>query len=301
MNSNSRMNAPTTQPPVQHLIHHAGQTYSVWEWPAPPEALPILALHGFGGAALEWGLFAHPPPGSPWEHGLDRCHRPLAWWALDLPGHGDSSPPDPDDSHPLERFQAALKMVISQLLPTKPILLGYSMGGRLTLPGYVQNRLPALALMTIGSGIGIESKEERQMRWKSDQQWARRFTTEPLHKVFTAWDEQPILRSRYRASNVFKEMSAEIRQKANGPFLARSMLCYSQGRLPPLPKTLPEATGRLLLTNGVLDHKYLHINALLKSKRQLTTHCQIARAGHSAHQERPETCLEIVRALVNAY
>ncbi|MBK6659164.1 MAG: acetoin dehydrogenase dihydrolipoyllysine-residue acetyltransferase subunit [Proteobacteria bacterium] len=103
----------------------------------------IILLHGFGGDAAGW-LF---------NQGALAAHATV--YALDLPGHGQSSKALSDSS--VEHLAATVVAFMDALQIAKAELVGHSLGGAIALKAAVDhpNRISALAL--IGSaGLGAE-------------------------------------------------------------------------------------------------------------------------------------------------
>ncbi|MGY4286845.1 3-oxoadipate enol-lactonase [Bradyrhizobium sp. LM2.7] len=99
-----------------------------YESAGDPGAIPLIFLHGIGGAARAW------------RHQLatfdDRFHA-IAW---DMPGYGGSVPLA---SVSIAALADALQQFIEQLGATKPILVGHSIGGMIVQKWLVQ--FPQLA------------------------------------------------------------------------------------------------------------------------------------------------------------
>ncbi len=100
-----------TQQETQQVADRAGITYLA---AGDPAAVPILFLHGIGGAARAFA--------SQLDH-FGREYRALAW---DMPGYGGSAP------LPLvsiEALAASLGLFIQELGLQRPVLVGHSIGG----------------------------------------------------------------------------------------------------------------------------------------------------------------------------
>ncbi|MDE5443736.1 alpha/beta fold hydrolase [Bradyrhizobium sp. CSA207] len=99
-----------------------------YESAGDPGAIPLIFLHGIGGAARAW------------RHQLarfgDRFHA-IAW---DMPGYGGSAPLA---SVSIAALADALQQFIEQLGVAKPILVGHSIGGMIVQKWLVQ--FPQLA------------------------------------------------------------------------------------------------------------------------------------------------------------
>ena len=113
-----------------------GVEISVREW-GNPEGLPIVFVHGLAQSHLSFlPQFASE---------LGRNHRLVAY---DLRGHGESAKPlDPSYYNEGRRWADELSAVIEGLNGTKPILVGWSLGGRVIrqlLIHYGDNRISGI-------------------------------------------------------------------------------------------------------------------------------------------------------------
>jgi len=99
-----------------------------YEAAGDPDAIPLIFLHGIGGAARAWrrqlATFGHR-------------FRAIAW---DMPGYGGSAPLA---SVSIAALADALQEFIEQLGATRPILVGHSIGGMIVQKWLVQ--FPKLA------------------------------------------------------------------------------------------------------------------------------------------------------------
>src|SRR3712207_1447085 len=81
----------------------------------------ILFLHGFLGSAADWRDV---------RAALDGLHRCLA---VDLPGRGASLDPARPEAYTVEGAARMLLDLLDELNIERPVVVGYSMGGRLAL------------------------------------------------------------------------------------------------------------------------------------------------------------------------
>ena len=111
------MSRPVDWPPgaTSHVTDLGGPVHHL-DLGGPAGAPVVVAVHGLGGSALNWGLLGPRLTGT---------HRVLA---VDLWGHGGSGVPAgaPDDLRLLHRF-------VTEVVGEPVVLLGHSMGGVLAL------------------------------------------------------------------------------------------------------------------------------------------------------------------------
>ncbi len=129
---------------INHLRFH------FLEW-GDPEAEPVLLLHGGNQSSHSWDLVS--------LHLADRYHV----YALDQRGHGDSEWARDADYGPEAMATDALHLLAQEGLES-PIIVGHSMGGRVTMT--LSAREPALprALVIVDSGPQFEAEGAKMIR-----------------------------------------------------------------------------------------------------------------------------------------
>jgi len=154
--------------PISHRIKGAdGLELHVLEWSA--EGVPLILLHGLGNEAHLWDDFV--PAVAPHYRVL----------ALDQRGHGDSDW-DPEARYDAESMTDDLEAVLDALEIDRFVLLGFSMGGRvsMTFAGRHPERLAGLVIADIGPEvdargvlrIGGEMAEQRAPVFANVQEYA---------------------------------------------------------------------------------------------------------------------------------
>lgn len=217
----------------------------------------LLFLHGFLGCKEDW---AHVGAGlSPFAS----CH------AFDLPGHGQAPP---ITKHYLEIIHAQI-----QSLCSSPILVGYSMGGRLALQLAERYAYPHVIVLSTYIGAEAEARLER------DLEWARKLRTMEMHAFLQEWYDQPLFASLKTRPELLKDI-VERRKCQDPERMAEVLSILSVARLPPI-HTFPK---RCLFLYGELDEKYKALYAKLPNARG------IADSGHVIHLENPEQCIQYI-------
>lgn len=102
--------------------------------------------------------------------------------AFDLPGHGQS----PYSQEILLIIKNAIKQVAS-----KPICIGYSMGGRIGLQ--LQDQFKAMAALSAHPGLATQA--EKEARNKIDEEWCEKLIQLPYDAFLSEWYAQPIFQS----------------------------------------------------------------------------------------------------------
>ena len=131
----------------EHSVEARGLRFSYQEW-GPPQAPPLLALHGFGVSGHMFDEFG--------QRAGDR----VRLLALDQRGHGDSAWAE-DGDYTREAFVADVEAVREALGLERFVLMGHSMGG-LNAVEYATrhpDRVSALVLVDVGPEAAREGVE----------------------------------------------------------------------------------------------------------------------------------------------
>jgi 2-succinyl-6-hydroxy-2,4-cyclohexadiene-1-carboxylate synthase len=169
------------------------------------------------------------------------------------------------------------------------ILLGYSLGGRLSL--YALSKAPHLwkAAIFVSTHSGLTSKEEKKQRYETDLQWAKRFQTEPWDSLMKQWNQQPVFHNDVEILR--KESQYDRNQLAH--ILDTWSLANQKDFKPQLEKLhLP-----VLWVVGEWDSKFVKIAESLKFRHPLS---KIWIASGAAHRV-PWTAKEAFQNEVNQF
>jgi pimeloyl-ACP methyl ester carboxylesterase len=132
---------------VRYLSRHTvlrGQRFHFLEW-GDPDRPPVLLLHGGNQSAHSWDLVS--------LHLADRYHV----YALDQRGHGDSEWSRELDYSIAAMVADAAAFIADQGL-VQPVVIGHSMGGRVTLTLSVDHPDLARALVIVDVGPEISTE-----------------------------------------------------------------------------------------------------------------------------------------------
>ena len=162
---------------------------------------PVLFVHGFAQSALSW----FPTSRTIF---LERDV-----YGIDLVGHGGSSVPVHPAPYSLLAMGEALLALI-KLIPGKPLVVAYSMGGRVALSALLEVGPAAFAKQTSGLllesvGMGPKTQAERDAAIKRDADMARRLRETPLKDFMTYWENLPLFESQKALPKRFAPRSAQ--------------------------------------------------------------------------------------------
>jgi 2-succinyl-6-hydroxy-2,4-cyclohexadiene-1-carboxylate synthase len=184
----------------------------------------------------------------------------------------------------------------------KPLLLGYSLGGRLALDAL--SRRPDLfsgaVIVSAHPGLGEANSDERRKRLLQDQIWAGRFLTEPWSQLIASWDAQAVLATSAPfaplASHGGDKQDNENSLRARRPELAWALDHWSVARQGDLRSALIATKSSVLFVAGKRDLKFCELLAPLP---QLSSTFQLQileNAGHRAPWDAPAEFAKLLRS-----
>lgn len=274
----------------------------------PPAGPPLLFVHGFLGEAADWdGLRA--------LLGAD-----VAATCFELPGHGaapevavaasrrsadaahrrqrpDPSVPEaaasswfPDAARRLQRACARL--------PAPPVVVGYSMGGRLALYTAVRHSGVARALVLLGADPGIAEPAARAERRARDDALARELAAAGNKQAFAAWLRRwyaaPLFGRLNRHAAFETLLRRRLRQRPGA--LAAALRGLSVSRQPALWNALQALPVPALFIAGAEDAKYRAVAGRIAALGPPRQAAVCPGAAHAVHIEQPDAVAGLIRS-----
>jgi 2-succinyl-6-hydroxy-2,4-cyclohexadiene-1-carboxylate synthase len=231
---------------------------------APPA---ILALHGNLGAPADWDL-----PDLPNIHPIDLWDRV----GLDF-----------------SEFAAALAGPLSAGLG-KPVLAGYSLGGRLALHALAAFPGRWSAALVVSAHPGLGCVEDRLARRSSDAIWAGRARTMEWGAFLDRWNAQPFFGEAPAALRARQE-SLEPRREA----IATAFETWSLGRQEDLRRRLGRFAGPVVWITGERDARFTGLGAEMAAVFPDFRHVVVPGAGHRVLEEGAEEVGREISRLVD--
>jgi 2-succinyl-6-hydroxy-2,4-cyclohexadiene-1-carboxylate synthase len=173
-------------------------------------------------------------------------------------------------------------------IPAGGAVVGYSMGGRLSLHAALRDPDAFKALVLIGVSAGIDDPEERRRRDEELAAWIERHSIE---EVVERWERLPVFASQsgeLRAAQRAERLSHDPRR------LAQLLRSAGQGATPPVWDRLGELRCPVLLIAGEHDQRYVeaaHRMAGLIADARVTV---VPGAGHAPQLEQPALVAELL-------
>jgi 2-succinyl-6-hydroxy-2,4-cyclohexadiene-1-carboxylate synthase len=248
------------------------------------EDYPILFLHGF------------MADGSIWLPTMQNLPEKVHCIAVDLPGHGKT---ECDLSWlDFDSLAQSLADFAASHFEREPLMIGYSMGGRIAL--YTALRYPEKfsGLVLESCTPGIEDDDERLRRFESDRGLAMKLRQGNMRSFLADWYRQPVFASL--RAEVVEEIIGR-KSKENPYKLAEVLVRLSQGAQPPLWRKLPGWRRPTLIVAGDKDSKHVAI-ARKMGAIMPTAHVQIiSGAGHIVHLENNKDFVSALNFFLGSY
>lgn len=231
----------------------------------------VVLVHGFTQTRRCWG---------PVVDGLTSDHEVVL---VDAPGHGRSSDMAAD-------LVAGAEALADTCGPAT--YLGYSMGARLCLHVALHRPDVVRGLVLLGGTAGIEDPGARAARRERDQALAARLREIGLAAFLDEWLSQPLFDSLPR-----ERACVEERRENTVDGLASSLELAGAGSQESLWPELHRVAVPVLALAGELDAKFAELAQRMAGAIGGDAQVRLVPgAGHTAHLERPDAFLEVVRA-----
>lgn len=185
----------------------------------------------------------------------------------------------------------------------QPLVVGYSLGGRVALSALLEAGPAGFAACASGlvlesAGLGMASAADRAAAATRDAETARRLREMPLADFMTYWENLPLFDSQKRLPQEVRNAVRAGRLANDSEALAISIEQSGQHAMPDRLRVL-EALAQLADAGtpvryiaGQLDAKYSALAAELPAGVETIT---VPDAGHNIHLE----CPDLFAALIN--
>ncbi len=162
----------------------------------------------------------------------------------------------------------------------KPILMGYSLGGRLALHALLHTPSLWQAGVIISAHPGLSNLLEKEKRLKRDQVWAKRFQTDKWETLMQAWNNQQVFA---QSSFTFQRIESHYRRQE----LASVLQKWSLGRQDNLTQAISQLPMPILWIVGEKDPLHCSIAKTLTFAHPKSAVIVVPDAGHRVPWEQP--------------
>ena len=235
--------------------------------------------------------------GADWADVISELDERFYCVAPDLPGHGSSLGMTHPGAYTIEGAAQALIALLDKLEIERPLIVGYSMGGRLAL--YLALRHPdeCSGLFLESASPGIEDAAERELRREADEERASRLESDDFKEFLADWYRQPLFASLTRHEGLVLE-TIETRLRNDPGELARSLRGMGAGSQPSLWGELAALQVPALAVAGGLDEKFVGISVRMASLSPRIRAAVVPGAGHNVRLESPEGYLAALESFL---
>jgi 2-succinyl-6-hydroxy-2,4-cyclohexadiene-1-carboxylate synthase len=178
---------------------------------------------------------------------------------------------------------------LNNLLPPASLIMGYSMGGRLTLNCLVRSPERFRAAIILAAHPGIAQKEVRLKRYEADKIWSKHFLEEPWEVLMKSWHAQPTLLS---SELVIRKERDFDRQE-----LARALRYFSLGSQENLIPEINQLEMPILWLN---PQEEAHNLAGLRLKNPLSRLFYMPLGGHRFMMSEAKMTSQLITNFINS-
>tara|TARA_R110002096_G_scaffold91625_1_gene207230 strand:+ start:2812 stop:3507 length:696 start_codon:yes stop_codon:yes gene_type:complete len=187
-----------------------------------------------------------------------------------------------------EKWAYQLNDLVSATDPD-PVLLGYSLGGRLAM--HCATGLDSVwkAAVFVSAHPGLTSEAERESRRKADHSWAEKLRTQGVEEFLEAWNQQPVF-----LADQASDRQTEVVSR-NRTAIAQAFESWSLGNQTDQRPLLANADLPQLWVAGENDPKFCELAENAVSEIPHASLCILPNAGHRVVLEQPESLANEIR------
>lgn len=197
---------------------------------------------------------------------------------------------------PAADWDASVEQLIADM-PERSVIVGYSMGARLSLAAALTKPEVCEGLVFVSGNPGLEDETTREKRYGGDCRIAELIDKEPRRQFLHHW---------YTQSTVFKSLEERVRNDEIERKAARSgddwgaiLRTNSVAKQPNYWPRLSEIEVPMTAIAGLLDRKYANIIARMGMEPNIETRV-VPHCGHIVHREQPHVFLYLIREYLAA-
>ena len=227
----------------------------------------LVFLHGFLGCKEDWrGIISQ----------LEGSYHCLSF---DLPAHGKSAfTLEIDDS---------IVSSIQELSVQRPVLIGYSMGGRIALSLCDKHPKFFSGLVALSAHTGLKNNKQKELRVRSEQEWIHLLLHSSSENFLQKWYEQSVFSSLMHKPHLYDAL-IQKRRVSNPEELALILQSSSLAK----QKVFRKFFIPSYFLCGEEDGKYAELYSTLPKTIKMDA---ISNCGHVLHLENPSICAEKIK------
>ena len=244
--------------------------------------MQVVALHGFANTEAQWDAVAAALPAS------------IRLRTVALPGHVNGAPVGPNWNATVEQLA---HMINPPGQPPAGLVIGYSLGARLTLGLIAAGHVEQAVLVSVNPGLQLDA--ERAARRIVDAEWATLLLTQGIAVFARAWQAQALFDSQQRVSAELRSARATQRLRHDPTQLADALRCLGLAAMPDYRAVIAAHQHRIHLVVGALDSKFVAIAQQLTSAHPDIACTEIPGCGHDPTLESPTVLAQQVASIAS--
>lgn len=175
--------------------------------------------------------------------------------------------------HNLKGAARELNLFAKKNSSSPRILMGYSLGGRLSLHALIDSPNVWQGAIIISAHPGLVTKEEKEERLKLDSNWEKLFASAEWNALLSTWNQQAIFTTQTSTPRFEKDFSRET--------LCKVLKKWSLSQQDNLRDQIGKLTIPILWIVGANDRKYVNIAKDIQLQNPLSN---IWIAPHASHR-----------------
>ena len=261
------------------------------------DLLPVIFVHGFLGNIEDWNPIRNI------------VKNKFTFINYNLPGHSEltegtskSSMKRNGQPHNFETTARSLRDLCKINFYKKkiaPILVGYSMGGRLALYTALHYSSVTSGVIIISSDPGIKQKSSRSRRLSDDKELSiklKMLNNFSTSEWFEQWYSAPLFGNLKQ--NPHYQKLLYMRKKIDLKKAADTLVNLSVGNQPSLWNLMKSYSKNGLFIAGALDKKYRRIGEAVGELGSQWSFTVCDNAAHAVHIEQPQTVANLISDFV---
>ena len=242
-----------------------------------------VALHGFLGLPEDWSVYEEAFAG-----------------ALVAPSLLDTVASFKDGEDAFAGWTKAFTADVGSWSAKKPLLVGYSLGGRLAMHAAIARPDLFSAAVFVSAHPGLNDEKQRATRFDNDRRWAMRFMAEDWVRLIHEWDSQDVFKrpAGWRGDNAIHLSRPEASYDRRA--LAKALTGWSLAKQADLREGLRGVGIPTLFVCGGDDGKFSEIyEGLRLGPRQKRV--VVEQAGHRVPWDQPRAFRREVMQFLSNY
>jgi len=240
---------------------------------------PLVLLHGFTGT------------GATWRASTELLAKHFRLYALDMPGHGRTTSVAPVT---MEAFAEDLQQLMLEWGFGSCHVVGYSMGGRAALAFALQYPHFVRSLVLESASPGLAPALEQEARSANDDLLAKRIEELGIEQFVDYWEQIPLFQSQRTLPVAVQQSIRQERLSQQAAGLAASLRAMGTGAQPSFWEQLQTLSMPVLLLAGMLDTKFVRIQAQMHAAIKTSQIYTFQETGHAIHVENPKKFDKVV-------